>query len=87
MIKKMKNKSTEHMVGKHLKIHGGKIMAVVYEAVSSFAVTIDYDGYFDPDDKKTRITGRKIVTVDELRKPDLISVGQFKHLLSGSYSY
>ena len=74
-------------MGKTIKIHGGKIVATVHEAISTIAVIIDYDGYFDPEDKKTRITGRKLITLDELAKPDSISIGQFKHLLSGSYSH
>ena len=82
-IKKLRlNEAAERLVGKTIKIHGGKIIAIVYKAFSSTAVILDYDGYFDPDDKKTHITGRKLVTLDEANHPELISVGQFKRMVS-----
>ena len=50
----------------------------MYDAFSPTAVRIDYDRFFNPDDKRTRITGRKLISLDELNKPELITVGQFQ---------
>lgn len=76
------SEAAESQVGKSIKVHGGKIPATVYKAFSSTAVLIDYDGLFEPEDKRTRVTGRKLVTLDELAKPEMISVGQFKRMAS-----
>lgn len=70
----------ERWVGNHIKIHGGKLVATVVSAVSKTAVLIDYDGYLDPADKRTRMSGRKLVSLEELRQPELITTGEFQSL-------
>ena len=79
---KKPSEMAERQVGKSIKVHGGKIPAIVYKAFSSTAVLIDYDGLFDPNDKRTRVTGRKLVTLDELARPEMIGVGLFKKMAS-----
>ena len=84
MVKKNFNEAAERAVGTRIKIHGGKLVAVVVDAVSATSVRIDYDGLLDPNDKRTRMTGRKLITLDELSRPELITVGQWKHLSESS---
>jgi len=81
-MKAQRKNSAEQYVGRTLTIHGGKITATVYKAFSSTAVLLDYDGYFDPEDKHTRISGRKLVSVSDLQTPERIAVGQFKQFIS-----
>ncbi len=64
--------ATDRLIGKKIKIHGGKIPAKVRDAISSCTVRIDYDGYLDPVDKKTRIAGCKIITLEELKHPESV---------------
>jgi hypothetical protein len=79
--RKIANDAAERWVGNHVKIHGGRLVATGVDAVSKTAVHIDYDGYLDPADKRTRVSGRKLVTLEELRRPELITTGQFQGLM------
>lgn len=74
-----KLKSFDHLVGNHVKIHGGKLVATIVEADST-SVILDYDGCLNPEDKRTRVCGRKLVDINDLLKPELIVVNQFKHI-------
>ncbi len=75
------SEATERWVGKRFKINNGKLNAVVVDAVSNSCIRIDYDGYLDPTDKRSRLTGRKLATLEELRHPELIIAGEFSSLM------
>lgn len=78
--RKVTSEATERLVGRTIRIHGGKVEAVVHEAASATAVIIDYDTLLDPQDKRTRVTGRQLVTLEELQHPEMIGVNKFRHL-------
>ena len=84
MKKQTFSEAAERAVGTRIKIHGGKLVATVVDAVSATSVRIDYDGLLDPNDKRTRVTGRKLITLDELSRPELITVNQWRYLSESS---
>ena len=71
MITDRKMKPTMYS-GMHFRMHNNKLNAVVRDSPWASSVFVDYEGYLHPGDKKSRIIGRKLIPIEDLKNPSLL---------------